>query len=200
VSETARRRGSRWPLILLVLAILAFAAAYFGSPYYALYQLKTAAQTGDRDRLEQYVDFPSVRDGLKSQLGALLMRQMHDDPDLRDNPFAGLAAAIAPAIIDKGIDAYVTPDALSSMIARGEGPRVEATARADPPPGPASPERRTSGSNVKTDFEYVGLDRFRANLRPADEPAATPVRLVLERRGVFGWKLVRVDLPSPNGR
>ncbi|PVM90305.1 DUF2939 domain-containing protein [Caulobacter endophyticus] len=163
-----------------------FAAAYFGSPFVALMSLKTAAKTGDRDRLEQVVDFPQVREGMKSQLTAMLTKRMAEDPAMKDNPFAALGLLMAPAIIDRAIETYVTPDSISTMITTARKPSQ--TLAQDP--GAAS---TSSTGKVRTRYDYVGLDRFRATLTNPDSD--DKLSLVLDRKGLFGWRLVRVDLP-----
>jgi hypothetical protein len=82
---------------IVVAAALLFVAAYFGSPFLALHDLQRAAHDGDRDRLEQLVDFPKVRENLKSKFDAYMLGSLRSDPSMANNPFAGLGALIAPA-------------------------------------------------------------------------------------------------------
>ena len=57
-------------------AALIFGAAYFGSPFLSLHNLQQAARNGDRDRLDQVVDFPKVRENLKSKIDAYVLQSM----------------------------------------------------------------------------------------------------------------------------
>jgi hypothetical protein len=48
--------------------VILFGAAYLGSPFWAARQFRNAALSADVDRLDAAVDFPAVRESLKSQL------------------------------------------------------------------------------------------------------------------------------------
>ena len=77
--------------LIVVAALALFALAYVGSPFWAARQFKQAALSADVDRIEKAVDFPAVRKSLKAQLTPALTQTMQSDPDLRANPFTGLA-------------------------------------------------------------------------------------------------------------
>lgn len=70
---------------LAVAALLVGGGAYAGSPYLAASNLKDAAISGDADQLESQVDFPAVRESLKSQISAALTQKMNSDPGMKDN-------------------------------------------------------------------------------------------------------------------
>jgi hypothetical protein len=99
----------------IVVAIgLLWGGAYYGSPYWAVHQMQAAARAGEGDRLAGYIDFPAVRESIKSQLQAKLMKQMQNDnvkPIRRINtmPATGWAAKESPA--RAGLDAIGYPAA-----------------------------------------------------------------------------------------
>src|SRR5260370_1298387 len=89
----------------LVAAVLLLIGMYVASPWIAVSQLRGAAKAGDRDKLDRLVDFPAVRESLKSQLKAQMLLKTQSDPDLKNNPFAGLAVLVLPALVDRLVDA-----------------------------------------------------------------------------------------------
>jgi hypothetical protein len=93
--------------------ILAFLLFYFCSAYYAVYSLKSAITSGDRDALENHIDFPLVRASIKEEFKAQMMRSMSKDTGI----FSGLAQMMAPTMIDNQIDSMVTPSGLDEVIA-----------------------------------------------------------------------------------
>lgn len=195
VVDTPVQRRAPWRWLALALAVL-LVVAYVASPLATLASLRSAARAGDRDRLEQLVDFPAVRTGLKAQLSAYLTAGMQSDPELHDNPFAALGAALLPAVMDRVVETYVTPEAIATMVKTAKAPPVPSAdaglngeAAASGPPSAADP-------GLDTHYSYVGLDRFRARLEDPAKPDAA-LTLVLERRGVFRWQLIRIDLPLP---
>lgn len=174
--------NKKWVIVGAVVAALAL-GLYLGSPYWAARQFVSAARSADVDRLEAAVDFPEVRQSLKSQLSALLTKQLNEDPEMRGNPFAGLGMLMLPTIIDRAVDAYVTPDAFSVMAKSGR-PKANA--------GPA--EAGNAPSEPGSTFDYVSLDRFRMTLHPKD--GSEGPRFLFERRGLISWKVVRLELPA----
>lgn len=190
-----QKSGRAWripaPVIGLgiVAAAMLFAAAYFGSPFLALHNLQEAARSGDRDQLENLVDFPRVREGLKASFTAYMVRSMRSDPQMANKTFAGLGLLIAPAIVDRAIDAYVTPDGIAALVKSGSPPKLD-TQEAQSPAAVAGPTPTLSPS-------YADLDHFKVAMSRSDEPG-TKLTLVLERYGLFGWKLVRIDFDIPS--
>jgi len=162
---------------------------YAASPYMALGALQSAAKAGDRDRLEALVDFPRVRESLKADFTAGLMKKAENDAATRDDPFAGLAAMLVPALVDRIVDKAVTPEGIARM-QEGKGVAAPPGAR---PMGKAAQPAKPGAKAGKPRFNahYAGLNRFEAE----QSTDAGPMTWVLARRGLFGWKLVRIELP-----
>jgi hypothetical protein len=177
-----------WILIGVAAAFVVSVAAYALSPLLAFNALNAAAKSGDRDRLEQVVDFPAVRENLKSQLAAGLVKSISGDPEMRDNPFAAVGALLVPALTDRMVDSVITPDGIAMVLSQGKvsAPGGEPTAGTTP---------TKEAANLQTKLSYRTLNRFRAELQRRDQPGVT-LALTLERRGLFGWKLVRIDIPQ----
>lgn len=55
-----------------VITAVLLVAGYAGSPFLAVHSLKGAAHKGDADKLSELVDFPAVRESMKSQLQAAM--------------------------------------------------------------------------------------------------------------------------------
>jgi hypothetical protein len=173
--------SKRLILILVAVAALLFAGAYAGSPLLAVRGFVAAAKAGNAERLDSAIDFPAVRDSLKSQMTAALNERMADDPKLHDTPFAALGSLLIPTIVDKLVDSLVTPDGIAQLVRRGEVRK----------PGTDTPPARPPTYS----YSYIDLDRFRVTLTTPDRPES-PAGLIFERRGLFSWKLVRVEIPK----
>ena len=191
--ETRPGPTHRVPMAVYAIAVVAVAfmlgAAYFASPFLALHDLQQAARTGDRDRLDQLVDFPRVRENLKAKVDAYVLQSMRSDPGMANNPFAGLGALIVPAIADRAIDTYVTPDGIAVAVNNGTPPKLSASDAA------AAPSQAVA-SALKASPSFTDLDHFKVALSRSDAPG-TRLTLVLERHGLFGWKLTRIDFDFP---
>lgn len=134
----------------------------------------------DTDKLDASVDFPAVRESLKSQMSVALTTKMQNDPQMKDNPFAGLGALLMPAIVDRMVDTYVTPDGIAAMM-RGQKPNEKAKVAENP--------------DIDATTEYVGLDRFRVRLHNTKKNEDGP-SFLLERRGFASWKLIKLELAA----
>jgi hypothetical protein len=174
-----------------VVAAVAFIGFYLASPLIAFNALKAAAKEGDPDKLERLVDFPAVRDSLKAQMLAALNKSMAADPEMRDNPFAGMAMMMVPTMVNGAIDAYVTPDGLAAMV-KGQKPVPDAPSR-EPAEPAAPPEPAEPAPKVKTTLGYSDLNTFRVRIDPEETGALT---MVMHRSGLFDWELKRIELPT----
>lgn len=147
---------------LIFLAILAFAAAYAGSPWYAFRQLGVAARSGDQDRLEALIDYPAVQEGMK--------RQVDSGPTRLSRTLSGVGFAPVQAV-----------GKLGSMHGDRKIRKLVAADRlADLTQGEAS-------------YGYLTPDRMRITVA---KPPRPPAGFILERRGLFSWKLVKLELPG----
>ena len=98
-------RAVKVALAVLALGLSAFALYLWASPYLFLRALQGAVLEGDRARLERLVDFPRVREGLKAQVQARLLRQMGQE--VAQNPLAGLAYLFVAGMVDPSSRLYL---------------------------------------------------------------------------------------------
>src|ERR1700744_2601115 len=103
------RGGAARPLIitLFVIVLIGAVALAYASPYIALNNLKRAADARDAQTVDQYVDFPALRESLKEQVAGLLTRRLGAHSS--GNPLAAIGAMIGVALIGPLVDAYATP-------------------------------------------------------------------------------------------
>ena len=192
VIEAPARGKVLWPGLLIGAAIV-FAGAYLASPFVGLVSLFSAARAGDARRLEQLVDFPAVRAGLKAQISATLAEQRPNDPQPRPQPSVGQLPL--SSYMDRAIDAYVTPQAIATMVRNAGAPARPGQEAADSDAATDAISIEAKGVDVRPRFAYLGVNRFRASLENAAKPTEALV-LVFERRGAFNWRLTRIDLPA----
>ncbi len=166
-------------ILAVVVAVLAGTGWYFASPGLAMSSLRNAALEGDRIELQERVDFPAIRESLKSQAKAAVMAEMADAKEM--DGFGALGAMLVIPMIDGMVDAIVTPDGLKVMIERGK--------LADPDNVKGS----EASSDVDWQIERDGFDRFRA--KPEAAEGEEVPSLVFVRDGL-GWKLADIEIPA----
>lgn len=166
-------------------AVIAFATAYFTSPFFAASALVEAMRKDDQKKIEALVDFPAVKDSLRTQMTGVLTESMQNDPEMRENPFAGMAMAMVPTMVGGAVDMMASPRGLSALAEGQSAPMASDTSA----PSPAAESDRP-----KHQFAYDSLDRFRSSAVSQADPTQR-VSFIFERRNVFSWKLVKVELP-----
>ena len=179
------RRGIKaliWGVVLI--ALLVVGGLYAFSPILSARALVKAGQTGDAAALERLVDFPAFRLSLKEQLNARMVAELKGN----DAALGGLGMLIGPALISAAVDAFVTPQAVASMVKTAEAPVAE----------PGEPIKPSTDAPPKADqvhesYGYRDLNTFAVTLTRDDRPNER-LDLLMKRRGLFGWKLAAVDL------
>ncbi|MFL9890236.1 DUF2939 domain-containing protein [Paraburkholderia sp. RL17-381-BIF-C] len=211
--------GATRPLIVTLIVIVVIAALGFtyASPYLALNNLKRAADARDTQTVNQYVDFPALRESLKQQVAGLLTRRL--DAHSNGNPLAAIGAMIGVALIGPLVDAYATPDGVAALLngmpPRGDpGERPPAPPAANTPadgaaasPAPATPTAPAVGNAgnagngntnaapaqpPQTTAGYRGLNEFVVTYQHGAGDARYSA--IFQREGVFTWKLAAVNL------
>ncbi|GAB5603615.1 DUF2939 domain-containing protein [Thermus sp. FJN-A] len=157
-------------LAAMGLGLFALVLYLWASPYLFLRSLQGAVLEGDRARLERLVDFPRIREGLKSQIQAQLLQEMSREAER--NPFASLGYLFVAGMVDPLVEALVSPEGLAAL-GTGAGPGEA--------PKEAVKEWRLAYRDFHTAYVY----------NPEDPKS----RLYLERQGLFRWRVTRVELP-----
>jgi hypothetical protein len=164
-----------WLLVFAALAV----AAYFASPYASLYFLREALVAGDAHAIEKRVDFASVRTSLKEQAKLHMLRALAEDKDMQGNPFAGLAAALAPAMIDNLVDASVTADGIAHLINQGKLKGAAAPGASKAPTDPAASVLNQG---------FAGFDDFEIEF-------VSGAKAWLRREFPLSWRVYKVQIP-----
>jgi Protein of unknown function (DUF2939) len=198
---------------LLVVVVVAMLGVIYASPYIALDRLKRAADARDAQTVNQYVDFPLLRESLKDQVGQLLTRKI--DIQKSGNPLAMIGAMIGAALIGPLVDSYATPDGVAAILNGippkgdpGEKPPVPSetsgavvagpgAVQAPPPPAPAQSAPVVASPSApkpppQTTAGYRSFDTFAVDYQHGTGDARYSA--ILRRYGLFSWKLVAVEL------
>lgn len=176
--------------IALAIAVGFFVVYMLAAPYITANQMRLAAEAHDGEALSEYIEFPSVRQSLKDQMNVLFLKELSEDEDMQDNPFAALGAAFAGMVVEKMVDAYVTPTGITQLMV-GENPepgfdqrdykKREKSSSAEPEPEPFA----------QATMAYESFDKFVIRV---DAEEGGEAKFVLRRRGL-GWKLTEIILP-----
>lgn len=158
------------------------AAWLYAAPYIAANGLRESARAGDLAAMLERIDVFSVKRHLKADLLALIAQQADRTAGL---PFGTFGAALAAAMVEPAVDAFVTPPNLALMVqGRVPGIGLEPMGSQDAADTPVDAEVRMA---------YQGLNRFSVSIEPR-HGARDPVTLSFRREGLFTWRLQSVRL------
>ncbi len=174
---------------LIGVAVVGFAAAYFGTPVLAARDLTEAAKAGDEAALRRLVDFPAFRSSLKDELRDEMVAKLRMDNRLGDTALSGLGMILAPGLVNGAVDLLITPEVIAELVKTGETPDPTRRLRSREPAVGAAAE----GEDVKQSYGFRDLNTFTVTLTQADEPEQK-LTLLMTRKGLFGWKLSGVDI------
>lgn len=174
---------------LIGVAVVGFAAAYFGSPVLAARDLTQAAESGDEAELRRLVDFPAFRSSLKDELRDEMVAKLRMDNRLGDTALSGLGMILAPGLVNGAVDLLITPEVIAEVVKTGETPDPTRRLRNRE----TEAETGARGDEVKQSYGFRDLNTFTLTLSQADDPDQK-LTLLMKRRGLFGWKLSGVDI------
>jgi hypothetical protein len=184
----------KWLFAIPVVAVVGWIAW----PYYAAYDLAVAVREGEVSTLEARVAWDSVRQGLRGDLNAVLLGKLSADARTDTNSGAklgaGLAIMLGPAIIDRMIDSYVTPQAIAAAIRASRTDNVSSGTVNVPKTFNETVARSIRLDQVKYAFLSGGPLTFRVEFIPDHNPALRhPIEFRFQWDG--SWKLTRIMLP-----
>lgn len=174
---------------LIGVAVVGFAAAYFGSPVLAARDLTQAAESGDEAELRRLVDFPAFRSSLKDELRDEMVAKLRMDNRLGDTALSGLGMILAPGLVNGAVDLLITPEVIAEVVKTGETPDPTRRLRNRE----TEAETGAKGDEVKQSYGFRDLNTFTLTLSQADDPDQK-LTLLMTRKGLFGWKLSGVDI------
>ena len=135
--------------IILVLVVGYVAAG----PYFTVSAIKTGIVEQDSEKLSENIDFPTLRQNLKDQLNAAMMKNAATE--LQDDPFAALAAGLATKVVDGIVDSFVTPSGLAAIMEGNEPSKSpESSSGGDSSP----PNKDDLFKNAR--FSYDSMSKF----------------------------------------
>ena len=203
-------------LLAAVLLLVLLLGGYFvASPWVALARFKEDARARRTEKMADYVNFPAVQASLKAQM----RNKIKAEVGRQDDDFAAatqiLGAAVANLVLDPVVEKVASPQGMVAIM-NGENPlpglnkldiAVQPPAQTAPPaptpPQPnASPHAQAPGiasdagaqpaqARRQWRLSYTGLNQAVIRAVPAEEDAPY---LVMQRKGLFGWQVVDVQL------
>ncbi|MCI5218995.1 MAG: DUF2939 domain-containing protein [Candidatus Electrothrix sp. LOE2] len=167
-----------WVAGVVLVLIVGYVAA---GPYLTVSAIKTGIVEKDSEKLSENIEFPTLRQNMKEQLNATMMKNAATE--LKDNPFAALAAGFATKMVDGIVDSFITPSGLAALM---EGKKPSQGKNSD---NTTQPKKDDLFKNAR--YSYDSMSKFSIWV-PNDKGGEA--RFVLNRGGI-SWKLVNLVIP-----
>ena len=185
-------RISKSVMGVILVALLALAAYWYWSPFLAIRAMRSAAIANDAEAFNSSVDYPRVRESLKSQLSAMMAEQTAKSSDSK-NPFEAFGSLLGMTIVDKLVDAMVRPETVMRGMQSGQfGPRSPSS-QSDPDAQPGTAQEQPE--RAKWIYMRKGTDKLIAYPEGTAQPDDQKTGIVFERSGFANWKVTELRLP-----
>lgn len=177
------KRRNWWPYALaagILVTALAGVAYVASGPYRTLKAIQTAIESSDSQSLNEYVDFPTLRQNLKQQLNARTGNQVQNA--LGTGLLAQVAGGVANSVVDASVELLVAPGGLNKLV-------LGASVVAGQFQGDTQGTLTQRFENGQGSFDSLSQFTFSV---PA--PSNRQLVLVLTRIGL-AWQLTNIVLP-----
>lgn len=165
---------------LLIVALLVIVAGYlYASPYLALNGIKNAAQARDAEKLSSYIDFPSVKQGVKEQVKAKFAAEMMAGDN--KGGFEALGSMFAATMTDTLVDGLITPEGVAAIMVKKEEQESKESNGA-----------QEESEDLQYETSYTSFNSFNVDINNAE--GKDGIRIVLHRDGL-SWKVTNINLP-----
>lgn len=149
---------------LLAVLIIAYLAA---SPYLSAYQLKSALDKADGEKVTSMMDIPTVKQNLTADLHDIIKKGFNTDENTLN-----LGEDIAKRYTAMLVNNLVTPEGIKMII----NEQKNASEKSDP---------------QDVSLGYKGLNQFEINVTSEEN---VPIRVALHREWL-SWKITHIHIP-----
>lgn len=185
-----------------VLVVVLAAAAFYSTPYIALYSIHRAVERNDAEAVSRFVDFPVLRENIREKVLAHMAEAVPQQPG--GGALGGLSQMLATTAANQMVDRMVSPAGVM-LLMEGAGslkqipqlqplpqpPQVAGGAATTPAPQSTDPVAQARSRARDVRVSYQGWSKVRVGV--PREPGA----LIFRREGVWDWRLIAVELSEP---
>lgn len=174
---------------LLVAVLVIAGLGFYATPYIALYNMQQAAEAHDAAALNQFIDYPAVKDSLKQSMNNEMSKALLQHKT--DSGMNAFASMFASAFVNPLIDVIVTPENMAMML-RAKTPSA---LDQDDKSTPKSAEESSNANDVISTKGYRGFDNFVVTVATVEQPNSV-FSFTFARQGLVHWQLKSLAIPS----
>ena len=174
---------------IVALVLVMMGGGFYATPYIALHNMQQAAQAKDAAALNEYIDYPAVKESLKLSMNSEMSKALLKNKT--DSGMNAFATMFASAFVSPMIDIIVTPENMAMML-QANTPKAIDT---DDKSTPNQADKAIDRNDVISHKSYQDFNHFVVTLAKADHPNSA-FTFTFERNGLINWKLKGLAIPS----
>jgi hypothetical protein len=184
----------------LAFVVLLLAAAFYATPYFSLWRLKSALENQDTQAVLQHVDFPAFKESLKTNVRQALTASIFKAGDRSGENFLG---ALVMSVIDVRLDAAITPESTAALVqgffgftryarpvlAQAASGKTEKSDAFSLNPLTDTASVKLAGREIaRVSTAYQDFDTFAVVLRQKDTGEEL-ITFLMKRHGILSWRI-----------
>ena len=165
------------------------AAYLYLSPYVTVYFLSRAIRSNDAQSIARYIELPSVRDSIRTQIQEYI--EYSSKADGYDAAWTALAKGFGGAISEEIVVRATSPEGIERILRTGQFGLDQVSSEESVPPS-----QDLSSASIK----YLSFDRVVVSFPPESEQSLRSIDLT--RRNLVDWKITSAefDFTSPRSK
>ena len=173
---------------IVALVLVMMGGGFYATPYIALHNMQQAAQAKDAAALNEYIDYPAVKESLKLSMNSEMSKALLKNKT--DSGMNAFATMFASAFVNPMIDIVVTPDNMAMMLQADMPKAIDTEDKSTP-----NQAEKSVAHDVISHKSYQDFNHFVVTLAKADHPNLA-FTFTFERNGLINWKLKGLAIPS----
>jgi len=190
-----RAKEHRYLRRLILTLSLFFSGSVFVSPYFSILNFKKAIDSKDYNLAKNYINFPTVRSSLKTQIKFAVDSSFSKNQFL--NPYTALGLVLIDPLINSIVDSTVTPQGLNILLREGLISNSKHLSSNSNNSTRSNLNKTTSiayQTDPKINLYYISLNRFM--LSTSVPNSNKPIEALWSRNGIFHWHLYSITIPN----
>ena len=173
---------------VVALVLVLVGGGFYATPYIALHNMQQAAQAKDAAALNEYIDYPAVKESLKLSMNSEMSKALLKNKT--DSGMNAFATMFASAFVNPMIDIVVTPENMAMMLQADMPKAIDTEDKSTP-----NQAEKSVAHDVISHKSYQDFNHFVVTLAKADHPNLA-FTFTFERHGLIHWQLKGLAIPS----
>ena len=177
----------KWIAYPSILTSIIFSSYIYATPYISIISFKSAIENKDTESARKYINFPSVRASLKSQIKEVVSQNLKREIGTSNLAVFSiiLINPMVNALVNSTVNATVTPKGLKTLLTQGKLSQSDKNL--------SDKSTHIKKNDTRISLYYKGINYF--ILKTEIPTIKAPMKAYWKRNFLWDWKLTSIDLP-----